>query len=67
MFTALSHRNPPKSFAKCRTPVPKRASSTVSKAAPWRELIKRWMDAGVEGVAIHAALVRLPAFLNLLS
>ena len=37
---------------------PKRASSTVSKAAPWRELIKRWMDAGVEGVAIHAALVR---------
>jgi hypothetical protein len=47
--------------------VPKRASSTVSKAAPWRELIKRWMDAGVEGVAIHAALVRLPAFLNLLS
>jgi transposase len=35
-----------------------RATSTVSKAQPWREQIARWMDSGVEGVAIHAALVR---------
>jgi transposase len=36
----------------------KRPSSTVSKAQPWRELIARWMETGIEGVAIHAALVR---------
>ena len=36
----------------------KRASSTVSKAQPWREQVARWMQAGVEGAAIHAALVR---------
>ncbi len=36
----------------------KRPSSTVSKAQPWRAQVARWMDAGVEGVAIHAALVR---------
>lgn len=36
----------------------KRPASTVSKANPWRALIARWMDAGVEGKAIHAALVR---------
>lgn len=36
----------------------KRAKSTVSKAQPWRELIERWVNAGVEGVAIHAALMR---------
>lgn len=35
-----------------------RPSSTVSKAQPWRALVARWMDAGVQGVAIHAALVR---------
>jgi transposase len=34
------------------------ASTTVSKAQPWRALIERWMDAGVQGKAIHAALVR---------
>ena len=45
-------------IAACLLPTTKRASSTVSKAAPWRELIKRWMDAGVGGIAIHAALVR---------
>ena len=38
--------------------VAKRPSSTVSKAQPWRAQVARWMDAGVEGVAIHAALVR---------
>ena len=37
---------------------PKRAASTVSKALPWREAVTRWMAAGVEGKAIHAALVR---------
>lgn len=36
----------------------KRSASTVSKAQPWREQVARWMQAGVEGVAIHAALVR---------
>jgi transposase len=38
--------------------IAKRPSSTVSKAQPWRAQVARWMDAGVEGVAIHAALVR---------
>ena len=38
--------------------VSKRPASTVSKAQPWREQVARWMAAGVEGVAIHAALVR---------
>jgi hypothetical protein len=37
---------------------PKHATSTVSKAQPWREAVTRWMAAGVEGKAIHAALVR---------
>lgn len=37
---------------------PKRAASTVSKALPWREAVTRSMAAGVEGKAIHAALVR---------
>jgi transposase len=36
----------------------KRAASTISKAQPFREQVARWMQAGVEGVAIHAALVR---------
>lgn len=38
--------------------VAKRPASTISKAQPWRTLVARWMDAGVQGVAIHAALVR---------
>jgi hypothetical protein len=37
---------------------PKRPGSTVSKAQPWREPVARWMASGVEGKAIHAALVR---------
>lgn len=45
-------------IAQCVQPQAKRASSTVSKAAPWRARIQQWMEAGVEGVAIHAALVR---------
>lgn len=36
----------------------KRPPRTVSKAQPWREQVARWMDAGVQGIAIHAALVR---------
>lgn len=35
-----------------------RPSSTISKAEPWRARVERWMTAGVQGVAIHAALVR---------
>ena len=45
-------------FAQSLAPKPKRAASTVSKAQPWREAVTRWMAAGVEGKAIHAALVR---------
>jgi hypothetical protein len=37
---------------------PKRAASTVSSAEPLREVVQRWFDAGVQGRAIHAALVR---------
>lgn len=36
----------------------KRGAATVSKAQPWRALVAKWMAAGVQGVAIHAALVR---------
>ncbi len=35
-----------------------RASSTISSVQPWRELVAQWLDAGVQGKAIHAALVR---------
>jgi transposase len=38
--------------------VANRPASTISKAQPWRALVERWMDAGVQGVAIHSALVR---------
>lgn len=37
---------------------PGRASSTISSVQPWRELVAQWLDAGVQGKAIHAALVR---------
>ena len=37
---------------------PKRAASTVSSAEPLREVVQRWFDAGVQGRAIHAALIR---------
>jgi hypothetical protein len=48
----------PQVIAQSLQTVAKRPSSTVSKAQPWREQVARWMAAGVEGVAIHAALVR---------
>jgi len=35
-----------------------RPSSTISSVQPWRELVSQWLDAGVQGKAIHAALVR---------
>jgi transposase len=37
---------------------PRRASSTISSAEPHRALVKAWLDAGVQGRAIHAALQR---------
>jgi transposase len=37
---------------------PGRASSTISSLEPYRELITRWVEQGVNGVAIHAALKR---------
>jgi len=37
---------------------PKRAASTISSAEPLREVVQHWFDAGVQGRAIHAALVR---------
>ena len=42
--------------------VGRRASSTVSSVEPHRELVQRWLDAGVQGRAIHAALKREHAF-----
>lgn len=36
----------------------RRASSTVSSVEPHREAVKRWLQAGVQGRAIHAALKR---------
>jgi hypothetical protein len=38
--------------------VAKCSPSTVSKAQPWRTQVARWVNTGVQGVAIHAALVR---------
>ena len=36
----------------------RRARSTVSTVEPWREQIAGWLDQGVQGKAIHAALCR---------
>jgi hypothetical protein len=38
------------------------ANSTVSSVEPHRAVVKRWVDAGVQGRAIHAALKREHAF-----
>ena len=40
----------------------RRASSTISSVEPHRELVQRWLHAGVRGRAIHAALKREHAF-----
>ena len=40
----------------------RRASSTVSSVEPHRELVQRWLDAGVQGRAIHGALKREHAY-----
>ncbi|MCW5260040.1 transposase [Verminephrobacter eiseniae] len=40
----------------------RRASSTVSSVEPHREVVARWLTAGVQGRAIHAALKREHAF-----
>lgn len=37
---------------------PKQASSTISSLEPYRAIITRWVERGVNGVAIHAALKR---------
>jgi len=39
-----------------------RARSTVSSVQPHREIVRRWLEAGVQGRAIHAALKREHAF-----
>lgn len=41
---------------------PRVASSSVSSAEPWRDLVAQWLDAGVQGMAIHAALRRLHGY-----
>jgi transposase len=43
-------------------PSRRRASSTVSSAEPHREVVRAWLEAGVQGRAIHAALRREHAF-----
>jgi transposase len=40
----------------------RRAASTISSVQPWRELVAQWHAAGVQGKAIHAALVRLHGY-----
>ena len=37
---------------------PRRARSTISSVEPFRSLVERWVDQGVGGVAIHAAVAR---------
>ena len=39
-----------------------RASSTVSSVEPHREVVRCWMEAGVQGRAIRAALLHEHAF-----
>ena len=39
-----------------------RARSTISSVEPHREVVRRWLGAGVHGRAIHAALLREHAF-----
>jgi hypothetical protein len=36
----------------------RRARSTVSTVEPYRDLVARWAERGVNGIAIHAALCR---------
>ena len=43
----------------------RRASSTVSSAEPHRAAVKAWLQAGVQGRAIHAALKREHAYMGL--
>ena len=38
------------------------ASTNVSSAELWRDLVAQWLDAGVQGMAIHAALRRLHGY-----
>ena len=40
----------------------RKASSTISSVEPYRQTVKRWFDAGVQGRAIHAALKREHAY-----
>ena len=40
----------------------RRASSTVSSVEPHREVVRRWLEASVQGRAIHAALKREHAY-----
>ena len=42
----------------------RRASSTISSVEPHREVVRRWLDAGVQGRAIHAALKRERAYIG---
>lgn len=40
---------------------PKRAGSTISSVEPYRAVVQRWVEQGVNAVAIHAALSRSTA------
>jgi len=40
----------------------RRARSTISSVEPHREVVRRWLEAGVQGRAIHAALKREHAY-----
>ncbi|GMV01843.1 MAG: hypothetical protein AMXMBFR52_14990 [Burkholderiales bacterium] len=40
----------------------RRASSTISSVEPFRQAVQRWVDAGVQSRAIHAALKREHGF-----
>jgi transposase len=42
----------------------RRASSTISSVEPYREMVKCWFTAGVQGRAIHAALKREHGFVG---
>ena len=43
---------------------PRRASTTVSTLEPHRELLRSWVEQGVTGTAIHAALKRQHAWVG---
>ena len=57
-----SHELPDEAAIEAALGQRRRASSTVSSVEPWRHQVAQWLEAGVQGKAIHAALKRLHGY-----